>query len=654
MTHTPAVHLRRYRSQAAGTFCAVLMLGWPFEAAAQISLDALKHSIVLVYATQGGQTHAASGFLWQASPPSSANSFVITALHAVSGAMSVQCAGVTKKATVEKVLVDADLALLKTESAFGPPCVPLRVGIQKAKPPTDTPLKVLGFLAGARSLTDRDSVKGLADPETLEFLLREPVLSEQRNFRIPNIKLDIYYVKGGLLPGYSGGPVFNGRTGELVGIVDGGLDKGADAYNWVIPASNLEALLNSTVTQVPAQVATGGPAHFSSPIVEPLIAELTPRGNDPKPSGLPPVAALPNRAATLQFSQNGWDYSYVRTKTRSLAELARTADDPAGVMHLVRRFEPVVGPDAATRMMFDIYQEVNRGLIIALPAGQQLEFYTKGRYPNLKAEAPNWGTSEFEEPRLTTESGRPLPDEYEVFEASDGSGAVKASEPRFLQETVAELIAVGNVPGEWTATLDPGSLRIIDFGNGNKILKIGLSKHQISSPFDVYEYHTFAVRGKRVFHATTTIYSADDGLLTCATKRTALGCTHSPMAFGQLAQLVATHLTTFAGIANQAGPAVLETRFVYDNKADDPRTLRGAYYERGALRFYNRGGKVWEVRERKGSSLVLVARRSDENIVYLQSGNSDDWFAIPFLGGNYGVSNDGGRTFRKAGTLQRK
>jgi hypothetical protein len=629
------------------------MLGWPLAAVAQISLDTLKNSVVLVHATQSGRTHAASGFLWRAPSSDQTHSFVVTALHAVSGAMSVQCAGVVKRATVEKVLVDADLALLKTESAFGPPCVPLGVGVQKTKPPTDTPLKVLGFLAGARSLTDRDSVKGLALPETLEFLLKEPVLTEQRNFKVPSIKLDIYYVKGGLLPGYSGGPVFNGRTGELVGVVDGGLDKGADAYNWVIPATNLEALLSSTVTQVPAQVVSGGPAHFSSPIVQAMIASTAPSsGTNTLPP--PPMAALPIQAAILQFSQNGWNYSYVRTKTRSLAELARTADDPAGVMHLLQRFAPVVGPDAATRMMFDIYQEVSRGLIIAVPAGQPLEFDKQAQYRSLKSESRDSGSSRFEEPRLTDESGRPLPDEYMVLEASDGTGSVKASDPRFLNETVAELLANGAVPGKWTVTLDPGSLRMIDFGNGNKILKVGLVKHQIEPPFDLYEYHAYAVRGTRVFHAETSIYSSADGLLTCTKSPNAPACANSQRAFGQLAQLVATHLTTFAGIANEAGRAVVENQFAYDNKNDDPRTLHRQYYDGQVLRFYNKGGKVWAESGSKDYDQVLVAQRSDANVIYLQNGNSDDWFAVPILGGSYGISTDGGRTFRKAGTLQRK
>jgi hypothetical protein len=515
-------------------------------------------------------------------------------------------------------------------------CPSLQVQIQKEKPNEGTSLKVLGYLAGSGAMTSREAVKQFARPETLEYLLKEPVLSEQRKFKIPDVKLEIYFVQGGLLPGYSGGPVFNDRTKELVGIVNGGLDKGQDDYNWVIPATKLGALFDSVVKTMPPQLAMGAPAHFSSAIV------AVPAGQ-PQPSG-------PQRRTALNFNQNGWRYQYVLTKTRSLADLARTSDDPGGVRRLLQIYGPVVGTDAETRLRFDIYQEVDRGLIIAVPAGQKLQFGSpQPGYTMRKSNANNGADyAQFEELRHTDDKGRPLPDEYGVLEASDGTGTVKASDPRFFNEMVAKLLAECKRPGQSTCTLDPASLRNIDFGNGNKILKVGFRVNDGD-----YDYYTFAVQGKRVFRAYAQIFDDGKGLIQCKASPSAAGCAQSNLALTQLSQLAAVHLTTFAGLGSQTAKTTLETQFKYDSRLDNPATLHVGYYVGKDLRFYNGRGKVWEESGTRNYHQILTEQGRDTTHVYLQSGNSSEWFKVPINGGPYAISTDGRKTWRQAGVLNR-
>jgi hypothetical protein len=462
--------------------------------------------------------------------------------------------------------------------------------------------------------------------------------------------------------------VLNVRTGELVGIVDGGLDKGTSDYNWVIPATRIGALLDSTETRLPPQLANGAPAHFSSPVVEApeMLAALALETLNappnapaaPRPTAGPTArpAAPPARAA-LTFNQNGWQYHYVLTKTRSLAELASTSDDPAGITRLLQVYGPLVGPDAQSRLRFDIYQEVDRGLIIAVPAGQPLQFGSpQPGYFLLTSDAKGGAASaQFEELRFTDPQGRPLTGEageYGVMLASDGSGSVKANDPRYFNEQVAERLGNCNRPGESTCSLAPASLRSIDFGGGNKILKFGLSVDYLgANSVDDYEYYTYAVMGTRVFRAFAQVFDDDGGLMRCNARPGTAGCTASDLAFAQLSQLIAVHLTTFAGVVVQAGQPTLETRFTYDSRLDNPATLHVGYYVGRDLRLYNSHGRVWIESGTRAYSQVFTERRRDATNVYLQNG--DTWLRVPINGGPYATSTDGQTTWRPTGVLQR-
>ena len=223
--------------------------------------------------------------------------------------------------------------------------------VQEAKPADYSQLYTYGFHAGAQGGTSRKMEKGNANPEVLNSLLHEPVRGAIGLGRVPALDLPIYYVEGGLLPGYSGAPVVDADN-RLVGIVEGGLDNGASAYNWVIPAANLKRLMVSQET-LPARGFIKGAAHFSSPFIE---------------SG-----------STLRLAKEGQPdkplYDFVSTKTRSLGQLASTSASPEDFEDLLAYgVEMGLDKTAAENLQFDLYEDVRKNLVIAIPTGQQPVF----------------------------------------------------------------------------------------------------------------------------------------------------------------------------------------------------------------------------------------------------------------------------------------
>jgi len=341
MTHSPVLASRVSLPLLFGLAATGAL---PGVATAEVDLDALGTKIVRVVV---GADSAASGFLWQAADQ------VVTSLHAVPGndmEIKVGCnagnAPQVARARVVKVYAKADLVLLKTERPLTNCGVFDARQAQEQKPASLSTLYTFGFHAGASGATAREMKKMDARPEDLLSMLHEPVRSQMASFNIPDVRLPIYYVQGGLLPGYSGAPVVDANN-RLVGIVDGGLDKGTSGYNWVIPVENLKYLVVSQESQVPGKVREKGAEHFSSGI------------------------ASADKRTVLAFELKGRAYRFVRTKIRSLRELAASSDDPAGAARLLQLYGPTVGMEAAEQLRFEIFEDLDKGLIIAVPAGEK-------------------------------------------------------------------------------------------------------------------------------------------------------------------------------------------------------------------------------------------------------------------------------------------
>ena len=175
-----------------------------------------------------------TGFIWK--DPS----MIVTALHAMKPNQTILVfypGGQQRPAQVVKVFKNGDLVLLKTATPPSPSgdIVPLHTFQENVT--TGEKLTAMGFYGGAQAKTTQSLDKGSADPETVQAIAPIALENEIKKIEYPSITYKIYYLSGSLLPGYSGCPIFNQRT-ELIGIGDGGLDKGQINVSWAIPASS--------------------------------------------------------------------------------------------------------------------------------------------------------------------------------------------------------------------------------------------------------------------------------------------------------------------------------------------------------------------------------------------------------------------------------
>lgn len=273
----------------------------------------------------------ATGFVWNDGDT------VVTTLHVVDRSREIRVhyskLGATRPARVEKVLKDADLVLLRVVDA---PKVPvLRHTVQL--PQLEEEIHSLGFALSAPGISDWRFTLRYGEMRLQDYI-SGPAVKRLKGNGYPSPDLEVLKLGNeSLMPGLSGAPLFN-RTGEVVGIGDGGLEQGAVNISWAIPAHNLDRLLRSTITKVP----------WSAGTLELFAAELQ---------------------ATVGPRISEGDIDLVKLRTRSLAELAATADDQLGLQQLSSLF-----PDIdLSAFRFDIYQEVHSGATVVLPQGAEIQ-----------------------------------------------------------------------------------------------------------------------------------------------------------------------------------------------------------------------------------------------------------------------------------------
>jgi len=316
----------------------LLLLGTAVEAA--LDPGRLGKSTVRITIKEGGQVRsAASGFAWK--DPT----MIVTSLHVMHRGASaetiVEFDGYKRRATVLRVLPKADLVLLKIDRPIKG-LVPL-VRYRGAKPPYKAPITALGYNSGASGMMTREFRKGHADPEVLRELLPPKDRKELAAVKIPDIELDIYYLDGSLLPGFSGSPVVD-ADGVLIGVGNGGLENGASNVSWVIPARFLDELTASGMRTLPASL---GKAQQS------FSADLQ---------------------ATSDYVEVVYDdFVFVKTKTRSFEELAATSADPDQLWEMNTWVTEELGYTVeAGSLEFDIYEDLNNGIVITVPSGVDL------------------------------------------------------------------------------------------------------------------------------------------------------------------------------------------------------------------------------------------------------------------------------------------
>ncbi|MEM7225697.1 MAG: serine protease [Pseudomonadota bacterium] len=562
---------------------------------------------------------SASGFLWKRDDQ------IITSLHAIplSGKIIVKCGNAVKLATLSKILPRADLALLTVNpSASGAqglaPCVPFQAA-HVEDPPLNTALYAYGWHSDSRQGQPIEMRRGSGGP--LQDLVPSRVVEAVREFGIPSISEQIYAMRNGSLPGYSGALVVD-SAGRLIGVVDGGLNDGAAGFTWAIPSRYLAELER-----------------------QPVVTERTARAAVPKwlysTAPADPVrGSVIAYAETDVMSGENFHYRWYHTKTMALTELARSSSDPAGLVALFETYGQGINPAA---LRFDIYEDLGFGLIIAVPAGQPLIFEEVGDNPGfhwLKSEPadPNKGHIQF---RQTT---------WSVSDGSNPDRQINPSEPGFFNQKVAELLAECNQPGESRCRLDPDSLRMLHFANGNKILRVGFGIRW-NEGWYAYDYYSIAVRGNVAFRAFLRFFDDEaGGPGPCPGEPQRVCANPDPL---QLAQMLAVQLTTFANLGTTTGGRE-ETSFHYDRSADSPDTIGIGYFQGDRLRFYNSRGKIWINYEYQSdfpgdpnasdTTNEYVEYDRDDGFVYLNYG--DISVAVPIQGGDFHVWDQATETWQ--------
>lgn len=194
---------------------------------------------------------------------------VVTALHGVADdCKQINAVGggddgpVFEGLSVSKVDVDADIALLSSQELAAAERKPQL----KAMSPGTTlkssdSLRVIGYPYGmyaqlaSTSLRVRDSAM-----VPLSRLIPPNLISPIRARNSPSTSISVVSVEGHFLAGQSGAPVFN-KKGEVVGVVNGGLQEGHAEVSWMMDWNDviLEAVDQQEVKERLEQLKTSDP-----------------------------------------------------------------------------------------------------------------------------------------------------------------------------------------------------------------------------------------------------------------------------------------------------------------------------------------------------------------------------------------------------------
>ncbi|MEO1079496.1 MAG: serine protease [Pseudomonadota bacterium] len=464
------------------------------------------------------QGQSSTGFLWRSSDQ------VVTSLHGVLAAreegwqIDVICRGNPVRATPDRVLKKADLVMLKTDQPVVG-CTPFE-GSVDADPESGLAMQSAGWPANA--LIDLELKKRgvYSGKETLAGLVYDgKVLEALRVLQFPATNLPVYLVSAeGLRAGYSGAPAVD-RQGQLRGIVDGGLAKGTADYNWLVPARFLKELEASTERALP--VVNNGEllsALFSTGIVADDLE--------------------------LSYSRQGSDgdrqFNFVRTKTRRLDTIVDTAEAgrAAGMQMLLLRYLNILGVGLTSSIAFDIYEDTNSNLSLAVPQGQALSISWNEElgYQQIISQA-EYGYIEYYE---TTSA---IDDEGTVYRPGDDGFL-----PAFAQEQMRYCAEAAH---ECRFDQRTGAMDV--FENESRTYTFGIWREEEPDEEDptryrTYRYYSIALKQDFAFvsYADIETVSGDDSLFECQ------GNCASAEASTDFAQLAAVQLTTFdAGFASR-------------------------------------------------------------------------------------------------------
>jgi hypothetical protein len=324
---------------------------------AQFNPKEAKKSLVKVMVTGNGEAGVCTGFIWKQ------ENWVVTSLHAMRHGATIRVQYLDqywREGDISRVYKEADLVLIEVKGSVPDGIVPIS-RYDETKIPYNTNIHTIGYNNGAKGSSSRLLTKGFVDPETLDALVPKKDKDEIAKAGFPSLDLEIIYLDGSLLPGYSGSPVFD-KDGDLVGIGNGGLESGQSNVSWVIPAKFLRELENSSQTSLPGNIEKASQAYSASTRVE------------VKEEYMDDLGAIEDQFEETYSNYQFGDYEFFWTKNRTFEELYESSLDPENLAFLALEFEEnnlLVDYDY---MHFDIFEEVNSGVVIAIPEDYELAY----------------------------------------------------------------------------------------------------------------------------------------------------------------------------------------------------------------------------------------------------------------------------------------
>lgn len=343
------------------TWIICLMTAASLPVSAQFNKQQAAKSLVRVMVTGGGKMGICSGFIWKK------RSWVVTSLHAMKPDPKIEIVypgGIQTDAQVIRGFKSADLVLLETNIDAMPAANEIVAipGYSPKRPESDEKIYAIGYGGGSKGYIQLPLLKGDAEVETLEFLVRDKDIASLSAVGFPSIRIPIYFITGGsLLPGFSGSPVYNTRN-ELIGIGDGGLERGQMNVSWCIPAVNLDKLEASTET-IPSNIGEAS-HHYTAEVSIDVPSDDN---------------AQNYQAAAMELekkyrSYNHGESDFYQTKSRTLKEMIGTAVDTKNLIGFAEEFEELNIFIDYDDFDFDIYEDANNGFVLAIPGGTTLTY----------------------------------------------------------------------------------------------------------------------------------------------------------------------------------------------------------------------------------------------------------------------------------------
>lgn len=321
------MRLRRFVAIAASVFAMGFV---PIGASANrlngAAISSLSRSILRVTC---GNLHGAA-FVWQDSR------HVLTALHVVNAcpriALKYEVGGEPATARIERALRKYDLALLAISDPKPSPV------LQPAKnaPNVNDDLEVLGYPYNVPTLEPTHALLRFGG-KLLRDILTQDVVSSLRAAQSPSPDIEIWSLDTPLAPGDSGAPIVDDQS-RVIGVGDGGLERGPGESTWAIKIESA-ALLN-TSTDSP-----GPPTQIKNLYAADVIT---------------------GSGTTLRCG----DVDFTALRERPLASLIATSDDPTGFYQL--GFLAFANIDKSG-FEYEVYNDRLSGAAVALPLHLELK-----------------------------------------------------------------------------------------------------------------------------------------------------------------------------------------------------------------------------------------------------------------------------------------